>query len=256
VWHLRPWILHEKLELSLDHIERVLDVATVAVILLILVIAAVDSPCTEQCRAIPGSGVDRERVEGTDALNDAPSLGCSAARGGMLTIGCIDSHQDRSGRSFMGKKLVQFVAIVATALYLVATGAHLFELPHKRALSPAEYMTVQQIYVGWELFGIAIAIAMLATLANTLLVRADCRAFAWSLAAFLALAATQVVFWTFTYPVNVATRFWTISPQLFDAARQQWEYSHAASAVLTFVGLVAIVISSLACQTNKTHRVE
>jgi len=105
----------------------------------------------------------------------------------------------------MSIKLIQLLAIIAAALYLVPTGAHLFELPHKMALSPPEYMTVQQIYAGWELFGIVIAIALLATLTNTLLVRADRRAFAWSLAAFVALAATQGAFWAFTYPVNVAT---------------------------------------------------
>jgi hypothetical protein len=142
-------------------------------------------------------------------------------------------------------KLVQLLAIIATALYLVPTGAHLFELPHKMALSPAEYMAVQQIYAGWQLFGIVIAIAVLATLVNTILVRADRRAFAWSLGAFLALAATQGVFWAFTYPVNVTTRFWTVSPGPFEAARRQWEYSHAAGAVLTFMALFAIVFSSL-----------
>jgi len=154
----------------------------------------------------------------------------------------------------MGKKLVQLLAIVAAALYLVPTGAHLFELPRKMALSPGEYMTVQQIYAGWELFGIAIAIALLATLANTLLVRADRRAFAWSLAAFLALAATQGVFWAFTYPINAATQFWTVSPEPFETARQQWEYSHAASAVLTFVALVTIVFSSLTYQAKEDRR--
>jgi len=110
-------------------------------------------------------------------------------------------------RSIMGEKLVQLLAIVAAALYLVPTGAHLFELPRKMALSSGEYMTVQQIYAGWELFGIVITVALLATLANTLLVRTDHRAFAGSLAAFLALGATQGVFWAFTYPINVATQF-------------------------------------------------
>jgi hypothetical protein len=156
----------------------------------------------------------------------------------------------------MSKKLVQLLAIVAAALYLVPAGAHLFELPHKMALSTAEYMTVQQIYAGWELFGIVIAIALLATLTNTLLVRTDRRAFMWSVVAFLALAATQGVFWAFTYPINVATRFWTISPELFEAARRQWEYSHAASAVLTFAALVAIVYSSLAYQTEENRLAE
>jgi len=154
----------------------------------------------------------------------------------------------------MSIKLIQLLAIIAAALYLVPTGAHLFELPHKMALSPPEYMTVQQIYAGWELFGIVIAIALLATLTNTLLVRADRRAFAWSLAAFVALAATQGAFWAFTYPVNVVTRFWTVSPQLFEAARQQWEYSHAASAVLTLVALIAIVFSSLTFQAEQDRR--
>jgi len=153
----------------------------------------------------------------------------------------------------MGKKLIQPLAIVAVALYLVPTGAHLFELPHKMRLSPVEYMTVQQIYAGWQLFGIAITVALLTTLVNTILVRADRRAFASSFAAFLALAATQSVFWAFTYPVNVATRFWTVSPEPFETARQQWEYSHAASALLTFVALVAIVFASLT-QRSKEDR--
>lgn len=145
----------------------------------------------------------------------------------------------------MSITLLQLVAIMATALYLVPTGAHFFELPHKVALAPAEYMAVQQIYAGWQLFGIVIAIALVATLANTIWVRDDRRGFAWSLGAFLALAGTQGVFWAFTYPVNVATQFWTVSPEPFEAARRQWEYSHAASAVLTFAALVAIVFSSL-----------
>jgi amino acid transporter len=145
----------------------------------------------------------------------------------------------------MSIKVVQFLAIIATALYLVPTGAHLFELPHKMALSPADYMTVQQIYAGWQLFGVAVGVALVAALANAIRVRTDRRALAWSLGAFLALAATQGAFWAFTYPVNIATQFWTVFPEQFEAARRQWEYSHAASAVLTFAALIAIVFSSL-----------
>jgi hypothetical protein len=99
----------------------------------------------------------------------------AAQQAGCLQLSTsITSDQDvtrMSRRSLMTTKLVQLVAIVAAALHLVPTGAHLFELPHKMALSSAEYMTVQQIYAGWELFGIVIAIALLAALANTILVR-------------------------------------------------------------------------------------
>jgi hypothetical protein len=145
----------------------------------------------------------------------------------------------------MRMKVVQLIAIITTALYLVPAGAHLLELRNKIALTATEYLTVQKIYAGWSLFGVVVGVALLATLAHTLLVRADRTAFAWSLGAFVALAATQGLFWAFTYPVNAATDFWTVPPDSFEVARRQWEYSHAASAVLTFAALVAIVLAAL-----------
>ncbi len=42
-------------------------------------------------------------------------------------------------------RLVQFVAVMLTALELVPTGAHFFELPHKIAMTQQQYFTVQQI---------------------------------------------------------------------------------------------------------------
>jgi hypothetical protein len=146
----------------------------------------------------------------------------------------------------MKLRLLQVLAIASIALYLVPTGAHFFEMANKLALSPADYMTVQKIYAGWSLFAIVIAVALASTLAHAVLARGDRAAFMWSLVAFLGLAATQVIFWMFTYPVNLASRNWTVQPEPFEAARRQWEYSHAASAALTFASLMAIVMSCLA----------
>jgi hypothetical protein len=144
----------------------------------------------------------------------------------------------------MKLKLLQFLAIVSTALYLVPTGAHLFEMANKMALPQFEYMTVQKIYAGWSLFGIVVDVAPFATLLHAWLVRADRKALALSLAALVALVGTQLVFWIFTYPMNVASQNWTVVPEPFDAARRQWEYSHAAAAGLTFAALVALILSS------------
>src|SRR5262249_23537988 len=58
-----------------------------------------------------------------------------------------------------------------------------------------------------------------------------------SLAAFLCLAATQGIFWMFTYPMNVASNNWTVTPADFEVARRQWEYSHAVNAVLRKIAL-------------------
>ena len=139
---------------------------------------------------------------------------------------------------------VRLLAVISVALCLIPAGAHFFELANKMSLSTAEYMTTQKIYAGWSFFGVAIIAAIVFTLTHTLMVRAKRTAFLLSLTALLCLGATQVIFWTFTYPMNVATNNWTVTPQDFEAVRQQWEYSHAVNAVLTFAALVTITLSA------------
>jgi len=142
-------------------------------------------------------------------------------------------------------KSVRLVTIVMVALCLVPAGAHFFELANKMSMSPAAYMTVQHIYAGWSFFGIPIISALLLTLIHTFMVRNDRSAFILSFSAAAFLAVTQVIFWMFTYPINVASNNWTATPEDFEAARRQWEYSHAVNAVLTFVAFVAITLSVL-----------
>jgi len=149
------------------------------------------------------------------------------------------------GETNMLLKSLGLLAVVSVAIYLVPGGAHFFELTHKMAMSPAEYMTVQRIYAGWSFFGVTVFTALLLTLLHTFMVRRDRTAFVLSLAAFLCLAATQAIFWTFTSPMNVASNNWTVMPADFEAARRQWEYSHAVNAVLTFAALLAVTSSVL-----------
>ena len=142
--------------------------------------------------------------------------------------------------------LLSLLAILAVAICLVPAGAHFFELPNKLALSPAEYMLVQRIYTGWAWFGIAIFAAIALTLAYTVRVWSHPGARGWALMAFLAMVATQVVFWTYTYPMNAITRQWTVIPPNLEPVRLQWEYSHAVNAALTFIAFIAIVAAVLA----------
>jgi hypothetical protein len=118
-------------------------------------------------------------------------------------------------------KSVRLVTIVMVALCLVPAGAHFFELAVK--MSPAAYMTVQKIYTGWSFFGIPIITALLLTLVHTFMVRNDRPVFKLSLTAALCLAATQVIFWMFTHPINVASNNWTVTPEAFEVARRQWD---------------------------------
>lgn len=141
---------------------------------------------------------------------------------------------------------LQVTTLLFVALALVPAGAHLFELPNKLALPPDQYMTVQAIYRGWALFGIVIVGALALTLAHALLVRANNAAALLSALSAFCFVVSLAVFFTFTYPMNVATSNWTVMPAEFENVRRQWEYSHAANAVLMLVAFVAMTLSVLA----------
>ena len=143
-------------------------------------------------------------------------------------------------------KSLYFIALFFVALALGPALAHLLELPNKITLAREDYLTVQQIYRGWALLGVVIAGALLSTLVLTVIVRKERRAFVFALIAFLCIAGTQVVFWTYTYPTNQATNNWTMLSQNWTGLRRQWEYSHATSAGLNLMALVAMILSVLA----------
>ncbi|QPC43277.1 DUF1772 domain-containing protein [Kaustia mangrovi] len=143
----------------------------------------------------------------------------------------------------MTLRIVQFLAVVLTALALVPAGAHLFEMPAKLALTQDDYFVVQTIYRGWALFGTVLIGALIANLALTVLLRGTGLHCALAGSAFLLVAATLAIFFTWTYPANRATRNWTVVPENWEALRTQWEYAHAANAVLTFIAVCALVLA-------------
>jgi hypothetical protein len=49
----------------------------------------------------------------------------------------------------------------------------------------------------------------------------------------------------FTFPANKETLYWTVLPENWMALRAQWEYSHAAGAVLNLIGFIMLVLSML-----------
>ncbi len=138
------------------------------------------------------------------------------------------------------RNVLWFLSLVFTGLAMVPSVAHLAELSNKIDLSREDYLTVQQTYRNWALWGIVVMLALLTTAALTIAVRRQVRAFVLALIAFLGVVGTQVVFWTFTYPANQATNNWTVLPDNWQALRSQWEYSHAASAVLNLIAFLAV----------------
>jgi ABC-type cobalamin transport system permease subunit len=145
----------------------------------------------------------------------------------------------------MGLSTARFLSLLFAALALAPALAHLLELPNKIGLSREDYLTVQQIYRGWALLGFVVAGALLSTLILTIMVRKRPKEFALTLVAFACIVGTQVVFWAFTFPANQQTSNWTVLPENWMALRTQWEYSHAASAVLNLIALIALIVSVL-----------
>jgi hypothetical protein len=142
-------------------------------------------------------------------------------------------------------KALQFVAILCVAVAMAGGWAHLLELPNKIGLSRADYLTVQQIYQGWALLGIAVVGALISAGVLTWLHRGAGAPFYFALLATVLIALSLVVFFLFTFPANQATQNWTVLPEGWENLRRQWEYSHAAGAILYFVALASLVLSTI-----------
>jgi hypothetical protein len=146
----------------------------------------------------------------------------------------------------MSHDLVAFSAIFFCGLALVPAAAHAMELPNKIRLAKEEYFVAQKLYRGWELVAPIVILALVSTAMLFGQARAaDPRPEVASMIAFICVAATQVVFWVFTFPVNRATQNWTQAPTDWERLRRRWEYSHATSAVLNLVAFVATVLATL-----------
>jgi hypothetical protein len=139
--------------------------------------------------------------------------------------------------------VLRFLAVVFTALALAPGCAHLFALPNKIDMPQDAYFIAQGIYRGWALLGIVLFGALAANLALGLAAWRRAESHVLPLLAFLCIAATLAIFFTWTYPANVATENWTMQPANWEALRTQWEYSHAVNAAITFVALCLVTWS-------------
>jgi hypothetical protein len=145
----------------------------------------------------------------------------------------------------MASRTLQFLAVILTALAFVPSGAHLAELPGKIGLSGDAYFTVQGIYRGWALFGAVWIAALLADLVLAIGLRHRRSACVFAAIACLCVAAAFLVFFTWTFPANQITQNWTSMPENWAQLRTEWEYSHAATAVLLFVALCSVTLATL-----------
>ena len=152
--------------------------------------------------------------------------------------------------SFVRLKLIYFTSLLFTVLSLAPGFAHLLELPGKIHLPVNDYFTVQQIYRGWALLGIALTIAMVSNLVLTIMTRKNGAFFLLNGITFVCMLAGLTIFFVFTFPANQQTANWTRIPTNWEALRLQWEYSHAINAGLFFIAFIGLTISVLKMKTT------
>jgi CHASE2 domain-containing sensor protein len=93
-------------------------------------------------------------------------------------------------------------------------------------------LTVQQIYRAWELGWLVVVIALVSTLVLTIMVRKKPKVFVLTLVALICIIGTLPANWS--------------------ELRNQWEYSHAISAILILTARTALILSVLSNYLN--HR--
>jgi len=145
----------------------------------------------------------------------------------------------------MDIRVLQFIAIILTALALVPAGAHVLELPNKINLDRDDYMTVQQIYRGWAYVGIILIAALAANGFVAFTMRTQKAPMVCAAAAAVLIGLGLGIFFIWTFPANQATSNWTVAPADWAILRAQWEYGHAANAVATLLALGSTTLAAL-----------
>ncbi len=145
----------------------------------------------------------------------------------------------------MPVKSVFLCSVFFTSIILTASLSHLLSLNNKIKMPASEYLTAQKVYAGCALLAIPVILAIISVLVQLIVIRRGYEGFGLTLAAFISLVITQVIFWVFTFPANRQTDNWTKLPANWEKLRTQWEYSHATASVLNLLALVLLILALL-----------
>lgn len=153
----------------------------------------------------------------------------------------------------MNTRPLQFFTIMFVALSMSMAFCHLLEMPVRLQYDPGLWSSVTNVAGTYRFFGPPVGAileggAWVLAVIWAIVARKQSRAvFYLALLGALCMVLTQVAWWSFVFPVNKLMVTWTPDslPENFAALRNQWEYTHAARAVLQITGLGLIVSSAL-----------
>ena len=143
-------------------------------------------------------------------------------------------------------RYIHALAVLSIGLIAGTALAHVLEMPHKLAMSGAEWLPIQQtIYNGWgaKLFWLdVLAIVALAAI----IVRFPLARVAAFTALGLLLMADVVLFVIWIAPTNNALDAWTFPTPMPDwqTLRANWKWGHAARAAILSAATLAASLAA------------
>jgi hypothetical protein len=161
----------------------------------------------------------------------------------------------------MGLRIWRWLTFMLIALGMSAAMAHLLEMPAKLEYDGALWLRLlQTLYppAFGPVAGSLEAGGLLAVVVLAFLVRRRRPAWGWTLVAAVCMAVAHAAFWIWVSPVNAALLPLTPEtlPPDWTRLRDQWEYTHAARALLQIVALGALAGSFLVETPRPGGRVE
>jgi len=157
-------------------------------------------------------------------------------------------------------KTWRFVTVMLTALSAGLSFAHLLELPPRVFHFDARLWVATTTRGLYALFGTVGAVteigSILTAIVLTLFVRGRGAAFYLTLAGAILLALALASWAAFVAPVNAELATWTASsfPADWTRYRDQWEYAHAANAVVKITALASLVLSVIVETPGRSRR--
>lgn len=146
-------------------------------------------------------------------------------------------------------KMWQFVTILLMSLAMASAFCHLLELPPKMTFDDRLYVMLHRtLYPNYgRVAGTAEFLAVMAVAGLAWRVRRARGVFIPTLAGAILMVAAHAVFWIVVQPANSTMAAWSLEaiPVDWTEWRNQWEYGHAARAVLMISALGLLVISVL-----------
>ena len=141
----------------------------------------------------------------------------------------------------------RFLGVYLTALTLSLTFCHLLEMPRKMQYDEKLYMAVQHsLYLYFAYVGAVAEVgAIVVLMVLCRLLRQTGTIFYFTLSATVFFAVGLAIWFAAVSPANAQMAQWhqLPLPTNWVDVRRQWEFGHAASAILDLIGFGALLLS-------------